>query len=30
LSQLDGSRTVELIGNANPWGRWLRVSRLAG
>jgi len=30
LSQLDGSRSVELIGNVNPWGPWLRVSRLAG
>jgi hypothetical protein len=30
LSQLEGSRSVELIGNVNPWGPWLRVSRLAG
>jgi hypothetical protein len=30
LSQLEGSRSVELIGNVNPWGPWLRVTRLAG
>ena len=30
LSQLECSRTVELIGNVNPWGSWLRISRLAG
>jgi len=30
LSQLESSRSVELIGNVNPWGPWLRVSRLAG
>jgi hypothetical protein len=30
LAQLDQAREVELIGCANPWGPWLRVSRLAG
>ena len=30
LSQRSGSDPVELIGNANPWGPWLRISRLAG
>jgi hypothetical protein len=30
LSQLESSRSVELIGNVNAWGPWLRVSRLAG
>jgi hypothetical protein len=30
LAQLDQNREVELIGCANPWGPWLRVSRLAG
>ena len=30
LSQLEGSRPVELIGSANTWGPWLRISGLAG
>jgi hypothetical protein len=30
LSQHSGSEPVELIGHANPWGPWLRISRLAG
>ncbi len=30
LQQQDRSRPVALIGCANPWGPWLRVSRLAG
>ena len=30
LTLQDRPRPVELIGCANPWGRWLRVSRLAG
>lgn len=30
LAQLDQAREVALIGCANPWGPWLRVSRLAG
>jgi hypothetical protein len=30
LSQRSGSEPVELIGHANPWGPWLRISRLAG
>jgi len=29
LAQLDQPKQVELIGCANPWGPWLRVSRLA-
>jgi hypothetical protein len=29
LQQLDGPRPVELIGCLNPWGPWLRASRLA-
>ena len=29
LQQLDRPRSVALIGCANPWGPWLRVSRLA-
>jgi hypothetical protein len=30
LNQLEGCKAVKLIANANPWGPWLRVSRLAG
>ena len=30
FSQLEGARPVKLIGSANPWGPWLRISRLAG
>jgi hypothetical protein len=30
LSAQERPRTVSLIGCANPWGPWLRVSRLAG
>lgn len=29
LQQLDGARNVELVGSLNPWGPWLRASRLA-
>jgi hypothetical protein len=29
LKGLERGREVELIGCANPWGPWLRVSRLA-
>jgi hypothetical protein len=29
LQQLEGPRAVRLVGCANPWGPWLRVSRLA-
>lgn len=29
LAQLERSTPVRLVGCANPWGRWLRVSRLA-
>ncbi|WP_323270659.1 FAD-dependent oxidoreductase [Synechococcus sp. CCY9201] len=29
LLQLDGPRSVRLIAHANPWGPWLRASRLA-
>ena len=29
LQQLDGPRSVELVGSLNPWGPWLRASRLA-
>ena len=29
LQQLERPRSVELIGSANPWGPWLRLSRLA-
>lgn len=29
LQQQDRSRPVDLIGCANPWGPWLRISRLA-
>ncbi|MBD1193626.1 FAD-dependent oxidoreductase [Vulcanococcus sp. Clear-D1] len=29
LSQQSESRPVALIGHANPWGPWLRISRLA-
>jgi hypothetical protein len=30
LQQLDAPRSVELIGCLNPWGAWLRASRLVG
>jgi len=30
LGELEGPLSAELIGNVNPWGPWLRVSRLAG
>ena len=30
LEQLDGPKPAELIGCVNPWGPWLRASRLAG
>jgi hypothetical protein len=29
LEQQERPRMVELIGCANPWGPWLRLSRLA-
>jgi len=29
LAGLDQAQEVELIGSLNPWGPWLRVSRLA-
>ena len=30
LAHLDQPKEVDLIGCANPWGPWLRASRLAG
>ena len=30
LLELQGPRRIELIGHSNPWGPWLRISRLAG
>jgi hypothetical protein len=30
LTHLDQPKEVHLIGCANPWGPWLRASRLAG
>ncbi|MGC5198160.1 hypothetical protein, partial [Aphanothece microscopica] len=30
LEDLDGARTVTVVGCCNPWGPWLRISRLDG